>query len=170
MYPGGRTSKTCCSFEYGGWREKPTQLGMVVPFSHLGKTEGRQILGLEVNLEFYYGCIKFEVAYWRSKWRHIKDVVEDRACELKACVGAEVYGIPLCVLHYALFWERNKEVWSLIIHRKFDQERNNRKRKPRDLESEDKKKQWREKDQAPKNSWFELRQCTRYCVVCFYTQ
>lgn len=109
-------------------------------------------MGLEVNLEFYYGCIKFEVAYWRSKWRHIKDVVEDRTCELKACVGAEVYGIPLCVLHYALFWERNKEVWSLIIHRKFDQERNNRKRKPRDLESEDKKKQWREKDQAPKNS------------------
>ena len=39
---------------------------MVVPFSQLGKTEGRQILEPEVNLESYYGCIKFEVAYWRS--------------------------------------------------------------------------------------------------------
>lgn len=111
-------------------------MGMVVPFSQLGKTEGRQILGPEVNLESYYGCIKFEVAYWRSKWRHIKDVVEDRTCELKACVGAGVYGIP-SVFSIMLYSGRETKKYS---HRKFDQERNNRKRKPRDLESEDKKK------------------------------
>ena len=39
----------------------------MVPFSQLGKTEGRQVLEPEVNLESYYGCIKFEVAYWRSR-------------------------------------------------------------------------------------------------------
>lgn len=39
----------------------------MVPFSQLGKTEGRQVLEPEENLESYYGCIKFEVAHWRSR-------------------------------------------------------------------------------------------------------
>ena len=54
----------------------------MVPFSQLGKTEGRQILEPEVNLESYYGCIKFEVAYWRSRASLVAQMVK-RLCAMQ---------------------------------------------------------------------------------------
>ena len=48
--------------------------------------------------------------HWRSKWRHIKDVVEDRTCELKACVGAGVYGTPLCSPLCSILGEKQRNM------------------------------------------------------------